>query len=81
VGAGWLLATMGALALAVARLVDGAAEPGTVAAAAAYLSASVPLVTGVILLVRAARARSVDAPPSALIASERPSTSGHGESN
>jgi hypothetical protein len=72
---------MGALALAVVRLVDGAAEPGPVAAGAAYLSAAVPLVSGLILLVRAARARSSEARPSALIASDQPSTSGHGESN
>jgi hypothetical protein len=72
---------MGALALAVARLVDDAARPSPVAAGAAYLSAAVPLITGVILLVRAARARSSTATPGALIASDPPSTSGHGESN
>lgn len=56
-GAGAVLTGMGALALLIATLVVGAAAPGEVATAAAYLAALAPLLAGLWSLSRAAVAR------------------------
>jgi predicted phage tail protein len=78
--AGWVLTVMGALAVAVARLVAEAADPGVVAAGAAYLCAAAPLLAGVSLLARAARTHTKNGTKKPLVAPNEPS-SGHGESN
>lgn len=59
--AGFLLAGMGALALAIAAAVVAAAAPGLAATFAAYLAAGTPLAAGLLALGRAAKARRLRA--------------------
>jgi hypothetical protein len=56
--AGLVLASMGALTLAIVTGVVQVAAPGAVPSLAAYAAASVPTISGILALVAGARARS-----------------------